>query len=97
MLGFRIVDRNHQAHFYFTQNEADRDAWIKLIRRVIQGAGFQVLSADEEELARKRLEDKARKQLPTGLFSHFIVFLFLFDFKSKLFVLLFSCKIGCFI
>eukprot|EP00019_Armaparvus_languidus_P010863 CAMPEP_0168588260 /NCGR_PEP_ID=MMETSP0420-20121227/5351_1 /TAXON_ID=498008 /ORGANISM="Pessonella sp." /LENGTH=842 /DNA_ID=CAMNT_0008623663 /DNA_START=5 /DNA_END=2530 /DNA_ORIENTATION=- len=63
---FRIVDRNHQAHFYFTQNEADRDAWIKLIRRVIQGAGFQVLSADEEELARKRLEDKARKQLPTG-------------------------------
>lgn len=44
----------------------ERDVWIKLIRKVIQSTGFQVLTSDEEEQTRKRLEDKARKQLPTG-------------------------------
>jgi hypothetical protein len=45
---------------------AERDLWIRLIRKVQQGAGFQVQSSDEEEQTRKRQEEKARKQLPTG-------------------------------
>ena len=33
---------------------------------MIQSAGFQLLNEDDEEMVRKRLEEKARKQLPTG-------------------------------